>query len=301
MKSIRSESTNVTYRRGVQKVLLITLLLNLSVVAGKLIAGIMAGSLSVISDAIHSSVDSLNNVVGLVVMRYATAEPDEDHPYGHGKFETLAAFAIAGFLFVTCYQISLSALKRLFAEDGPAPEITTLTFSVMIVTIVVNVFVAVYEKREGKRLKSDFLIADAVHTRSDILVSLSVLAGLILVRMGFTWLDAGASLGVAAFIAWNGYEIFKSTVPVLVDAAPVPIAHIIEVVQGVPGVHSAHDVRARLHGGEIFIEMHLHVMPEFQNDHIASHDITDEIENRLAQEYGKVVATIHVEPLNSFQ
>lgn len=297
MTEANPAASHIVYRNGVQKVLLITLLLNLSVVAGKLIAGIAAGSLSVISDAIHSSVDSLNNVVGLVIMRFATAAPDEDHPYGHAKFETLAAFAIAGFLFVTCYQIGLSAIKRLFGEDAPAPEITTLTFGVMIVTILVNIFVAVYEKREGRRLNSDFLIADAVHTRSDVLVSLSVLAGLILVKMGYVWLDAGASLGVAAFIAWNGYEIFKSTIPVLVDASPVPIGHILDIVQKVPGVHSAHDIRARLHGGEMFVEMHLHVMPEFENDHIASHNVTDEIEKRLIEEYGKVTATIHVEPL----
>lgn len=297
MTEANPAASHIVYRNGVQKVLLITLLLNLSVVAGKLIAGIAAGSLSVISDAIHSSVDSLNNVVGLVIMRFATAAPDEDHPYGHAKFETLAAFAIAGFLFVTCYQIGLSAIKRLFGEDAPAPEITTLTFGVMIVTILVNIFVAVYEKREGRRLNSEFLIADAVHTRSDVLVSLSVLAGLILVKMGYVWLDAGASLGVAAFIAWNGYEIFKSTIPVLVDASPVPIGHILDIVQKVPGVHSAHDIRARLHGGEMFVEMHLHVMPEFENDHIASHNVTDEIEKRLIEEYGKVTATIHVEPL----
>jgi len=293
---MQTTASPIVYRNGVQKVLLITLLLNLSVVAGKLVAGIAAGSLSVISDAIHSSVDSLNNVVGLVIMRYATAAPDEDHPYGHAKFETLAAFAIAGFLFVTCYQIGLSAIKRLFGGDAPAPVITTLTFGVMIVTILVNIFVAVYEKREGRRLNSEFLIADAVHTRSDVLVSLSVLAGLVLVRMGYVWLDAGASLGVAAFIAWNGYEIFKSTIPVLVDASPVPIGHILDIVQQVPGVHSAHDLRARLHGGEMFVEMHLHVMPEYENDHIASHNVTDEIEKRLAEEYGKVTATIHVEP-----
>jgi len=297
MSSLVIGAARASYRRGVQKVLLITLLLNLSVVAGKLVAGILAGSLSVISDAIHSSVDSLNNVVGLVVMRFATAAPDEEHPYGHAKFETLAAFAIAGFLLVTCYQIGLSAIKRLFFESAPAPVISRLTFSVMIVTIIVNVVVAVYEKREGMRLKSEFLIADAVHTRSDVLVSLSVLAGLVLIRMGFVWLDAVVSLGVAAFIAWNGYEIFKSTVPVLVDASPVPISEILEVVERVPGVHSAHDVRARLHGGEMFIEMHLHVLPEFQNDHIASHGITDEVESRLAEVFGKVVATIHVEPL----
>ena len=119
MKSIRR-----TLLLTVLCVLLVTLALNLTVVAAKLTAGLLAGSLSVISDAIHSSVDSLNNVVGLVIMKYATAEPDEGHPYGHAKFETLAAFAIAGFLFVTCYQISLSAIERVITHDAPAPEIT---------------------------------------------------------------------------------------------------------------------------------------------------------------------------------
>ncbi|MBS1791659.1 MAG: cation transporter [Acidobacteria bacterium] len=287
---------NNIYRAGVRRVLLITLLLNLAVVAGKLIAGILAGSLSVISDAIHSSVDSLNNVVGLVVMRYATAEPDDEHPYGHAKFETLAAFAIAGFLFVTCYQISLSAIKKLFSQEAASIEITTLTISVMLVTIAVNVFVAVYEKREGQRLQSEFLIADAIHTRSDILVSCSVLAGLILIRLGYVWLDPVVSLAVAAFIAWNGYQIFKATVPVLVDAAPVPSTRITEIAEAVPGVHSVHDVRSRSQGGEMFIEMHLHVSAEAEADHVASHAITEAVEGRLAEEFGKVTATIHVEP-----
>lgn len=285
------------YQRGVRRVLLITLLLNLAVVVGKLIAGVLAGSLSVISDAIHSSVDSLNNIIGLVVMRYATAEPDDEHPYGHAKFETLAAFAIAGFLFVTCYQIGLSALKKLFSQEIAAIEITTLTISVMLVTIAVNVFVAVYEKREGQRLQSEFLIADAIHTRSDILVSCSVLAGLVLIRLGFVWLDPVVSLAVAAFIAWNGYQIFKTTVPVLVDAAPVPSTRIAEIAEAVPGVHSVHDVRSRSHGGEMFVEMHLHVTPEVEADHVASHAITEAVEHRLADEFGKVTATIHVEPL----
>lgn len=297
MNSKIVESTGEVYRRGVRRVLLITLVLNLAVVVGKLFAGILAGSLSVISDAIHSSVDSLNNIVGLVVMRYATAEPDDEHPYGHAKFETLAAFAIAGFLFVTCYQIGLSAFKKLFSQETATIEITTLTITVMVVTIVVNVFVAVYEKREGQRLKSEFLIADAIHTRSDILVSCSVLAGLILIKLGYVWLDPVVSLAVAAFIAWNGYEIFKATVPVLVDAAPVPSVRIAEVAEKVPGVHSVHDVRSRSHGGEMFIEMHLHISAEVEADHVASHAITEAVEQQLAEEFGKVTATIHVEPL----
>ncbi len=288
---------NQAYRSGVRRVLLITLGLNLAVVAGKLIAGTMAGSLSVISDAIHSSVDSLNNVVGLVVMRYATAEADEDHPYGHAKFETLAAFAIAGFLFVTCYQIGLSAFKKLFSGEKDSLDITSLTIGVMLVTIAVNVFVAVYEKREGQRLHSEFLIADAIHTRSDILVSCSVLTGLVLIRFGYVWLDPVVSLAVAAFIAWNGYQIFKSTIPVLVDAAPVASRQIADIVENVPGVHSAHDIRSRKQGSEMFVEMHLHIERELERDHVASHDITEEIERRLMAAFGRVTATIHVEPL----
>ena len=286
-----------TYRRDVRRVLLITLALNIAVFAGKLIAGLLAGSLSVISDAIHSAVDSLNNIVGLVVMKYATAEPDEGHPYGHAKFETVAAFAIAGFLMVTCYQISLSALKRIFSHDTPTPEISALTILVMVGTIISNILVTVYERREGRRLRSTFLIADSSHTRSDVLVSSSVLVGLVLIRFGYVWVDPVISIGVAVVIAWSGYQIFKTTVPVLVDAAPVSSGRIVEIVSSVPGVHSAHDIRSRSQGGKMFVEMHLHVANEFERDHLASHAITEEIERKLEKEFGKVTATIHVEPL----
>ena len=285
------------YHRGIRKVLWLTLALNLAVVAGKLTAGLIAGSLSVVSDAIHSSVDSLNNIVGLVVVRFATAEADEDHPYGHSKFETLAAFVIAGFLFVTCYQLGLSAVQRLFFGHAAAPEITALTFGVMLATIAANILVTVYEHREGKRLRSEFLIADAIHTRSDVVVSASILLGLIFVRRGMVWVDSVLTLGVALIIAWNGYKIFKSTVPVLVDAAPVSPTRIAEIAEAVPGVHSVHDVRSRSHGGEMFIEMHLHVAPEAEADHVASHAITEAVEQQLADEFGRVTATIHVEPL----
>lgn len=189
MGEIPAKAANHDYQRGVQRVLLLTLGLNLAVVAGKLVAGIIAGSLSVISDAIHSSVDSLNNVVGLVVTRYASAEPDEKHPYGHAKFETLAAFVIAGFLFVTCYQIGLSAIGRIITPPTTPPEVSWLTIGVMIATILTNVVVTVYEYREGQRLKSEFLIADAIHTRSDVLVSCAILVGLFLIRQGYYRLD----------------------------------------------------------------------------------------------------------------
>jgi cation diffusion facilitator family transporter len=167
---------------------------------------------------------------------------------------------------------------------------------VMVGTIISNIIVTVYERREGKRLQSAFLIADSSHTRSDVLVSCSVLAGLILIRFGYVWLDPIISLGVAIVIAWSGYLIFKTTVPILVDAAPVPSWRIAEIVRSVPGVHSAHDIRSRSQGGEMFVEMHLHIANQLERDHIVSHAITEEIERKLAKEFGKVTATIHVEP-----
>ena len=288
---------NESYQGGVRRVLWITLALNLAVVVGKLIAGLAADSLSVISDAIHSSVDSLNNIVGLVVIKYATAEPDDEHPYGHAKFETLAAFGIAGFLFVTCYELAKGAVARLVSSEHVAPEITWLTMATMVVTIVVNVFVTWYEKREGERLQSDYLIADAAHTRSDVLVSCGVLAGLFLVKFGYAWFDPLVSLFVAVMIAASGYQIFKATIPVLVDAAPIPPQRIAEVVKLVAGVHSAHDIRSRTHGGAIFIEMHLHIAADEEHDSIRAHDITEEVEQALEQAFGRVTATIHVEPL----
>jgi cation diffusion facilitator family transporter len=297
--STERTKASASYQAGVRRVLWVTLALNVLVVIGKLIAGVLADSLSVISDAVHSSVDSVNNIVGLVVMKYATAEPDEEHPYGHAKFETLAAFCIAGFLFVTCYQLGQSALQRLFSKELPTPMVTALTLSTVVVTILVNLYVTWYEKREGQRLQSAFLIADAAHTRSDVLVSCSVLTGLLLIKAGFVWFDPVVSLGVAVMIAASGYQIFKATVPVLVDAAPVPAQRIAEIAESVPGVHSVHDVRSRSHGGEIFIEMHLHIENEADRDHVSIHGVTEQVEQRLEQEFGRVVATIHVEPLGT--
>ena len=123
-------------------------------------------------------------------------------------FSAGAAFGIAGFLFVTCYELASSAIGRLWDAAHPAPTVTWLTIGTMLATIAVNIFVTVYEKRAGERLQSAYLIADAAHTRSDVWVSLSVLAGLLLMRAGYDWFDPLVSLFVAVMIAASGYQIF---------------------------------------------------------------------------------------------
>jgi cation diffusion facilitator family transporter len=294
MKELRRATVGEdSYSREVRHVLKLTLALNLAVVAGKLVAGFRAGSLSVISDAMHSSADSLNNLVGLVIIRLARAAPDEEHPYGHHKFETVATFAIAGFLLVTAFEVVVGATKRLLGWSSSEVEVTTLTVGVMVVTLIVNIFVWSYESRRGKALNSSFLIADSKHTLSDIFVSLSILIGLMLVSRGMVHVDPILAFVVAGVITYAAYQIFASTIPVLVDSAPLSSEYIAKIVRETPGVESVHEIRSRGVPGRIFISMHLVVTPTTTFE---AHAVTEEVERRLAEKIGPCTVTIHVEP-----
>ena len=159
---------------GVRRVLWITLALNLAVSAGKVIVGHLSGSLAMVADGYHSLVDGSNNVIGLIVAAFAFAPPDRAHPYGHRKFETAATLLIGLALLALAWEVFSGALGR--TAKPALPVIGPLNWAVMAATIGVNLFVSWYEAREGRRLKSAFLVADATHTRADLYVSLGVVA-----------------------------------------------------------------------------------------------------------------------------
>src|SRR5256714_12527963 len=182
--------------RAVRRVLAGLLVANIAVVAAKAIIGMMAGSLSVLGDAVHSSVDAVYNVLGLFVVRVAARAPDEEHPYGHGKFETLGALGIVVFLSVTCVELVRSAVGRLIS-GGHSVQMTDLGLVLLLATLATNVFVAWYENRRGHELRSELLIADAAHTRTDVFITIGVLIGLIFSRQGYTWDDPAIPPGVA--------------------------------------------------------------------------------------------------------
>jgi cation diffusion facilitator family transporter len=281
------------YRRAVQRVLWATLVLNVVVAVAKLIVGLRANSLTLIGDAAHSSVDGVNNVIGLLAVGMAAKEADADHPYGHSKFETLAAFVLSGLLFLTCAQIAIEAVQRLLRAPAEPPRATLEAFVVAIATLIVNFGVSSYEGRRGRALDSDFLIADAAHTRSDMLVTAAVLCSLVFVRLGVPRVDAAVSLVVAAFIGRIGYAVFRRTLPVLVDASAVDEARVQEIVRAVSGVRSAHAIRSRRAGDMVFIEMHVLVEPRQETE--ATHALTEAVETALARALGPTMATIHVE------
>jgi cation diffusion facilitator family transporter len=289
----KTPSQHGDYRRDVHRVLWITLVLNLAVALAKLLVGLASNSLALVGDAAHSAVDSANNVVGLIAVHIASKGADDDHPYGHSKIETLAAFVLSGLLFLTCFEIGLEAVRRLFRSDAIVSHATPAAFIVVVVTLVVNIFVARYEARRARELGSDFLLADAAHTRSDVLVTLTVLASLLLVKLGWPRVDALLSMLIAVMIGRIGFQVFQRTVPVLVDASALDEGAVRREVEAVAGVNNAHAIRTRRAGDVIFVDLHILIDPSTSS--AEAHDITEHVEEKLTAVFGKTSTTVHVE------
>jgi cation diffusion facilitator family transporter len=280
-------------KQEVRRVLLITLFANVTVVIGKVTAGLAANSLSVLADAAHSSVDAWNNVMALLLARVAAKAPDEDHPYGHAKFETLGALAIVAFLSVTVYELVSSAILRL-AGQGELPIATPFVAAVMLVSAVVSFFVARYEEGYGRRFHSEILLADAAHTKSDVFASLGVLVGIGLVGLGYPQADAVFTLLVGIVIARAGWRILKTTIPILVDQRAVEESTIRDITRSTAGVIDCFDVRSRGRSGEVFAELTITVPPTLNVEE--AHLIADAVEQRVAESVGAREVVVHVEP-----
>ena len=278
----------------VRKVLKWILLLNLAVLLAKGVAWWSSQALSVAAEAAHSGLDALNNVVALSFAGVAAQGPDEEHPYGHQKFETLGALVVASFLSVTVFELIQAALGRLLAGDPPPVRGTPLAMGLLALSIVVGLAVSTYETRQGKRLGSDLLLADAAHTRTDVLAALTVLGGLLAVRLGYPWVDPWISLAVAAVIARTGWRIVRGTVPVLVDERAVDARTIRRLAEGTEGVESCYGIRSRGRPGEVFAELTISVDPEL--DVARSHEIADSVEQQVADALEARDVLVHVEP-----
>ena len=281
----------------VRRVLLGLLVANLAVLAAKAVIGIASGSLAVLGDALHSSVDSIYNVLGLVVVRVAAQAPDEEHPYGHGKFETLGALAVVVFLSITCFELARSAVQKLI-HGGHVIALGDMGLVVLLTTLGVNVLVAWYENRRGHELKSELLIADAAHTRTDVFITIGVLIGVLFARRGYTWVDPVVALAVALLIVRVAYQIFARTVPVLVDERAIPARTILQTAQAVDGVRAAYAIRSRgargAGPGPRYAEVTIAVDPRVNV--AEAHAIADEVEERLKRDLDLTEVSVHVEP-----
>ena len=280
---------------SIRRVLIGLLIANLAVVGAKLIIGFTTGSLAVLGDGLHSTIDALNNVLGIVVIRVAAKAPDEDHPYGHGKFETLGALVIVGFMSITCFELVRDSVGRLAERTAP-PQLSDIQLAVLVGTLGVNVLVARYESRRGEELGSDLLLADAAHTRADVFITVGVLIGMLLARGGLWWADPVLALLIASFIVLIAYRIFQRVVPVLVDARAIPDSTIQSVAESVDGVMSAYSIRSRGAGAPVARYAEVTIAVDRNANVAAAHAVADAVEDRLKQDLQLHEVTVHVEP-----
>ena len=279
---------------GVRRALMVVLLLNAASAGLKVAVGARTGALTVLGAALESTLDMLSNAVAIAAISVAAREPDEDHPYGHEKFETLGTLAIVGFLSITCFELIRRSVGELSGAAVP-PLARSLDAILLLLSLAVNVFVVRYEQSRGRRYRSALLMADASHTSSDILVTALALASLLLSHLGYLRADALLGIVVAMLIAWSGYQILRDSIPVLVDARGVEASHLIAIARSVPGVEAVRSVRSRrTSSGHLFVE--LTILVRGHTSVARAHDLTDEVEAAIGRELGGADAIVHVEP-----
>lgn len=278
---------------GVRRVLGGILIANVVVVIVKFAVGLDTNSLAVYGDALQSSVDAVNNLFAIAMVRVASKAPDEDHPYGHAKFETLGALLIALLLALSIFELVRGAISRL-VTGAPPLNISSFALGLLVFTLAVNVGVVWFETRAGRRLNSDLLLADALHTRTDVFITLGVLTGLALARAGLAWADPVLALMVAVLVGRAGYQILRRSIPALVDERAFDPATIQREAEGIDGVVSAYSIRSRWAGDRRFAELTIAV--DGAADVASAHRIADKVENRLRDSLQLDQVTVHVEP-----
>ncbi len=287
-----SPTQSQTYTE-VRRVLWGVLFANLAVTVLKITLGLLTGALAVVADGFHSLVDTSSNLVGLAAVRLAARPPDERHPYGYRRYETLGSMAIGGLLLAAAWEIVKAIIERV--QGGASPHLTPLTFGLIALTFPVNVLVVVLESRFGKRLNSQILLADAEHTKTDLFVTISVLASLGGVWLGWPWLDVAVASVVVVLILRAAWGILRDASGWLTDAVMLDPAAVERVALRVPGVWYVHRVRSRGTPNAVFVDLHLKVYPGMSTQQ--AHAIASEVEKQLEETFENVVEVlVHVEP-----
>ncbi|MBI5206357.1 MAG: cation transporter [Candidatus Firestonebacteria bacterium] len=286
--SIQDHYKNIRY------VFILTLIFNWAVALAKIYYGFFSNCISMSADGFHSLSDGASNIIGIIGIHFASQPVDTDHPYGHKKYETLFSMGIALLLFLLAFNLIIKGINQL--NNPVIPKIDMISFVIMIITMLVNIIVMKYEYKKGKQLGSDLLTSDAMHTKADILTSLSVIISLIFIKSGYPIIDPISTIVISIFIAFAGYNIIKKGSQTLCDTqAIVDVKKIFDIVLKIDGVKTCHKIRTRGRLDDIHIDMHVQVNPDMHIDN--AHKICYKIENSIKKEIPEITdVIIHIEP-----
>jgi cation diffusion facilitator family transporter len=280
----------------VRRILIAVLWLNLAVAAAKLIYGAVSGSVAIRADGIHSLFDGGSNVVGLIALWIATRPPDDDHPYGHRKVESVAALLIGVSVVIGLLEVVRSIVGAIRGQSHP--EIGGGGFLVAGGTLAVNLAVSTWEGRAGRRLSSELLTADSRHTLGDSIATIGVMSGFAGVRMGYPTADLAAACVVSVLIGHTAWQVFRRAFHSLLDSVELDPRAVVATAMSLAGVVDCHAVRSRAAGGQVHVDLHIHVAPEMTV--AAAHDLTHAVEGEIRRRFPNVAdVIIHTEPVGA--
>lgn len=291
---LNNNTSGSSHYKNIARILLLTLVLNWIVALAKIIYGMISRCSSMTADGFHSLSDGTSNIIGLIGIHYASQPVDKDHPYGHKKYETFFSLAIAAMLLLLSFNLITKGIKHLYFPE--TPHINAGSFLIMLTTLAVNIIVMKYEFSAGNRLKSDILISDALHTKADIITSLSVLITLIAIKLGFPLMDGIGTILIAFFISYAAITIIRQSSRVLCDtAAIVDEQKISDIVLKINGVKTCHKIRSRGRADDIHLDLHVQVNPDMHIDR--AHKISYEIEEAIKNNIPEITdVLVHMEP-----
>jgi cation diffusion facilitator family transporter len=259
------------------------------------VVGLASGSLAILSEAAHSLIDFLATVMTYFAVRISGKPADEEHHYGHGKVESVAALAETALLFLLSAVVIWEATKRLLGGEGHMVEATLAAFAVILVSIVVDFFRARLLYRVAEETASDALEADALHFGSDMWSSIAVLIGLAGVALGFRWADSAAAIVVAIFVCLAGWRLGKRTINTLTDAAPAGAAERISAIaRRTAGVVTVERVRVRPAGDVVFVDLAVAVSRTLPLDQVAA--LRERLARAIRSELPRAEVTVTIEP-----
>lgn len=266
-----------------------------SLAAAKFGIGVAIGSLALISDALHSLIDLGATLVTWFAVRVSDRPPDDQHHYGHGKVESLAALVATALLFLLAGGVTVEAVQRLM-QGGEPPTFSFVPFAVLAVEMMVNGWRAHVLRKTARETKSQALEADSLHFTSDLYGSVAVIVGLALAGAGFRWGDAAAALAVAAIVSWLGFRLGRHTIEALIDTAPRGVSDKArEAILAVPGVVKIDRLRVRTVGPRNFVEATIAAPRTMPLDRVAA--LNDRLKAAVERAVGDADVVISTTPV----
>ena len=288
---------NENMEKIAMKVSIISIIANVVLAAFKLVAGILAHSSAMVSDAIHSASDVFSTFVVMIGIKIASKEPDEEHPYGHERMECVAAIILATILCITGLGIGKNALEFITGNSSEVSVPGMLALVAAIVSIIVKEAMFWYTRHYAKMIDSGALMADAWHHRSDALSSIGAFIGIIFARMGYVMMDSIACLVICVFIVKAAYDIFKDAIDKMVDkSCSLEVeAEIRTIVMSVDGVKGIDSLSTRLFGNKMYVDIEIRADGEKTLNE--THEIAEAVHDSIEAQFEKVKhIMVHVNP-----